>query len=261
MAEDPILEHYRREAERHAHAPTSTMADLTTRELEVEAILAWVGRAVSEASEEARILEVGCGNGYLLRALRDRFPAAALVGVDLSSDMLALARERSIPGCEIRREDVRSLPFPDASFDVVVSERCLINVPDEDGQARALREIHRVLRPGRHAILVEAFTGGLERLNRARAELGLPPNEIPPFNRWFDEAWFRERVEEGFAILDDPGLPSRTFLSSHYFVSRVLYPAVTRAEIRYNTEFVRFFRFLPPQGDYAPIQLSPLRRR
>jgi len=56
-------------------------------------------------------------------------------------------------------------------------------------------------------------------------------------------------------------LPPVNALSTHYFISRVLYPAVTQAEIRYNTEFVRFFDFLPPRGAYSPIEVHFLRRR
>jgi ubiquinone/menaquinone biosynthesis C-methylase UbiE len=255
-----ILEHYRRQAEEHDLSPSSTMADQVTRDLEVDAILTAVRHAVGDR-REASLLEVGCGNGYLLQALRERFPALRLVGVDFSPDMLEVARRRGVERCELRREDVRSLGIGDGEFDVVVSERCLINLLDPGDQMAALREVHRVLAPGGTAVLVEAFTDGLENLNRARLELGLPENRVPEHNLWFDKQRF---LEVASSLFEDPGpaegVPPRNFLSSHYFISRVLYAAVTRQEILYNTEFVRFFRFLPPQGDYSPIQLFLLRK-
>jgi hypothetical protein len=55
-------------------------------------------------------------------------------------------------------------------------------------------------------------------------------------------------------------IPPENFLSSYFFTSRVLYPAVTRAEIKHNTEFVRFFGFLPPMGNYSGIQLLLLQK-
>jgi ubiquinone/menaquinone biosynthesis C-methylase UbiE len=258
-----VLEHYRREALEHDLSPSSTMLDQTTRELEVETVLSCIDH-LHRAGDADTLLEVGCGNGYLLEILRERFPGMRLCGVDYSPDMVSLASSRQLKECEVRREDVRSLSFLSASFDIVVSERCIINLLDESDQHQALRELHRVLKPGGHLVLIEAFTDGADNLNRARAELGLPENAIPPFNLWLEKPAFLALAE---TLFDEPArnvgapLPPRNFLSSHYFISRVLYPAVTRREVLYNTEFVRFFRFLPPQGDYSPIQLYFMRKR
>jgi ubiquinone/menaquinone biosynthesis C-methylase UbiE len=262
-ANERVLEHYRQEALVHELQPTSTMLDQTTRELEVRAILSCLG-SLEPSNDGVSLLEIGCGNGFLLQILRDRFPAARLSGADYSPDMVRLARTRDLENCEVRREDVRALTLPPASFDAVVSERCLINLPHPRAQAEALREIHRVLKPGGHLVLIEAFTDGIENLNRARTELGLAENTVPPYNLWFDRRHFLSVVEDLFEEVargDRNHIPPRNFLSSHYFISRVLYPAVTQREVMYNTEFVQFFRFLPPQGDYSPIQLYFMRKR
>ncbi len=241
------------------------MLDQTTRSRELAAILSCVQHVLTLGQPgRVRLLDVGCGNGLALASLRHRFPALALGGVDYTPDMVDLARERRLPDCEIRQGDVRELAVDDATFDIVVSERCLINIVDAEGQRRALHEIHRVLRPGGHLIMIEAFVAGATNLNRARAELGLDPLEPPTFNRWLDEgelhSWLEGRFDE--VGLDEPtSLPTRNFLSSHYFVSRVVYPALTTREVLYNTEFVRFFDFLPPRGDYSPIRLYLLRSR
>ena len=260
---DVIIEHYREQAVEHGLEPTSTMADLVTRGLEVDAIVACVAKATSERSERLRLLEIGCGNGYLLRTLRDRFPAIELHGLDYSPDMVELADARSIADCSVTQGDIRKLDFGDGSFDVIVSERCVINILDEQGQLDALDELHRVLLPGGMLVLIEAFTDGLENLNRARTELGLAENRIPHHNLWFEKGRFLDHVKAPFDVINGgtgDGLPPRNFLSTHYFMSRVLYPAITRAEIMYNTEFVRFFRFLPPNGDHSPIQLFVLKK-
>ena len=254
-----ILEHYRKEAQEHALAASSTMADRTTRELEVEAILRCL-ELVSSASSMDSLLEVGCGNGHLLGVIRERFPGVDLTGTDYTPDMVELAGRREVERCTVRREDVRALSLPSGAFDVVVSERCLINLLEEAEQDRALAELHRVLAPGGHLVLVEAFTDGAATLNRARVEMGLAENAVPYHNRWFDKQHFLERVAGQFDILDGSEVPPRNFLSTHYFVSRVLYPCITRREVLYNTEFVGFFRFLPPSGDFSPIQLFLLRK-
>src|SRR5690606_12552043 len=129
-------------------------------------------------------------------------------------------------------------PFDDASHDVVITERCIINVMDQQDQARSLAEVARILKPGGHFICLEAFTDGLENLNAARRELRLEPNDMPYHNLWFDKSWFLDTIEPYFDVVapEDTGgkVAPYNFLSSHYFMSRVVYPAVTKADTVYN---------------------------
>lgn len=264
--DDRILDHYRQEATQHRLRPTSTMADEITREREVRAVVDWLRRL---GAGSGRLLEIGCGNAYLLSLIRDSFQDLELSGIDLSPDMVAIALERRLARCSIATGDVRSLPFPDEHFDFVVSERCLINVLDPDDQMTALHEVARVVRSGGHAILIEAFTDAAENLNAARDELGLPAIPMTHHNRWFDKGAFLGALDGSFDVINADTMNGEgeiqglgpNFLSSHFFVSRVLYPAVTKRDVRYNTEFVRFFAPLPPRGNYSPIQLYVVSRR
>jgi hypothetical protein len=133
---------------------------------------------------------------------------------------------------------------------------------DREHQWEALADIARVLRPGGHNICIEAFKDGLDCLNEAHGELGLEPNTEGYHNLWFAEAEFREKVAKHFDVIDTDtfaGVPQH-FLSSYYFISRVVYPAVTRTDLKYNTHFVRFFADQPPHGTYSPIQLFVLHK-
>ena len=96
------------------------------------------------------VLDLGCGTGY------DAFVAAQLVGptgrvvgIDLSPEMLAMAKagqaETGFPQVEFHEAAVEVLPFADRSFDIALSNGVLNLVPDKPA---ALREIFRVLRPG-----------------------------------------------------------------------------------------------------------------
>jgi SAM-dependent methyltransferase len=96
-------------------------------------------RAVVEVAPR-RVLEVGCGWGELAEWIA-RETRAEVVAVDLSPRMVELARER---GVDASVADVQSLPYEDASFDVVVAAWMLYHVPDLD---RAVAEVARVLRP------------------------------------------------------------------------------------------------------------------
>src|SRR5204863_8531515 len=89
-----------------------------------------------------RVLDVACGPGYAAAAAAAR--AATAIGVDFSSEMVEEARGR-YPGIEFREGDAEQLSFPDSSFDAVVLNFGMLHLgrPEE-----ALREAHRVLRPG-----------------------------------------------------------------------------------------------------------------
>jgi len=94
---------------------------------------------------EARVLEVGCGSGGLLRRLAVQ--ARLVVGVDLSEEGLRLARVR-IPDASctlLIRAGATALPFEAASFDAVVAQHLLEHLPDP---IEGIREWRRVLRPG-----------------------------------------------------------------------------------------------------------------
>jgi SAM-dependent methyltransferase len=83
------------------------------------------------------VLDAGCGNGRPLALLRALGSTA--VGLDQSLGMVAMAGGQALAG------DVQRLPFPDDTFDAAVALMMLYHVPD---QARAARELRRVVRPG-----------------------------------------------------------------------------------------------------------------
>lgn len=99
-----------------------------------------------------RVLDVGCGTGIVARlAAASAGSSGRVVGVDISPDMLAVAKAASgeLP-VEWKEADAHDLPFPDASFDVVLSQQVVQFLPDRQ---RALTEMRRVLRPGGRALV------------------------------------------------------------------------------------------------------------
>ena len=94
----------------------------------------------------AHVLEVGCGTGVLTRALARLPEVGEVVGVDVAPSLLSKARELAADQLNVafQEADGRSLPFEDASFDVVIFDSTLTHVPGPEG---ALVEALRVLRP------------------------------------------------------------------------------------------------------------------
>ena len=110
-----------------------------------------------------RVLDVGCGTGELTRVLREESDGD-VVGLDADADLLA-----SVPGPTVRGDATR-LPFADDSFDLVVCQALLINLPDP---VAAVREFARVARdrvaavePDNGAVTVESTVDSEPRLAR-----------------------------------------------------------------------------------------------
>jgi SAM-dependent methyltransferase len=108
---------------------------------------------VAEAAEVVpgeRVLDVACGTGILARLAHERAgPRGAVVGLDVSRAMLAVARDLA-PDITWQHGSAEALPFADQSFDAVVSQFGLMFFPD---RARALREMLRVLVAGGRLIV------------------------------------------------------------------------------------------------------------
>lgn len=117
---------------------------------------AWLGEHLP--ADRPRVLDIGCGNGALLRQLAERIEAGR--GVDISERMVELARDESaeIDHLSFEKVDGPELPFADDSFDVVTS---FLSFRYLDWDP-ILAEIVRVLRPGGRFLVVDMVTWGLE---------------------------------------------------------------------------------------------------
>jgi len=108
---------------------------------------------------DERLLDVGCGRGAVLMLAAERLPRGRAVGVDLWSKTdqsgnseRATLRNAELEGVRDRVElhtgDMRRLPFPDESFDVVTSSLAIHNIGRAQGRRQALSEMLRVLKKG-----------------------------------------------------------------------------------------------------------------
>lgn len=113
---------------------------------------------------DEQVLDVGCGRGLLLIGVAKRLTTGKAVGIDLwqAEDLSGnkpeathenAKREEVADRVEVKTADMRKLPFPDASFDVVVSRAAIHNLYSPDDRATAIREIARVLKPRGMAII------------------------------------------------------------------------------------------------------------
>jgi ubiquinone/menaquinone biosynthesis C-methylase UbiE len=110
-----------------------------------------------------RVLDVGCGDGAVLRdMLRYGADASGLYGVDLLPDRVARAREL-VPGATINAADGRHLAFEDDSFDLVLGFTLLSSVVDETARRGVAAEMARVTRPGGIVLLYDFWINPFNR--------------------------------------------------------------------------------------------------
>ncbi len=129
-----------------------------------------------DISYKRSILDVGCGTGNALLLMSRINEQARYCGIDLSGQMIEIAREKTKgkPNFEFRAADSANIPYADASFDLVVSSNSFHHYPDP---LRVLSEVKRVLMGGGCFFLVDAcrdvfFPIKLQDMYRKRFEKG-----------------------------------------------------------------------------------------
>jgi demethylmenaquinone methyltransferase/2-methoxy-6-polyprenyl-1,4-benzoquinol methylase/phosphoethanolamine N-methyltransferase len=103
------------------------------------------------------VLDVGCGTGEVTLRAKTRAKDGKVYGIDPSPEMIAVARKKAgRKGLDIdfRVGVIESLPFPDASIDVVTSSLMMHHLP-EDVKVRGLAEIYRVIKPGGRLLIAD----------------------------------------------------------------------------------------------------------
>lgn len=120
---------------------------------------------------DEQVLDVGTGRGLLLIGAARRLTSGKGTGIDVWStkDLSGNSLERTQTNVEVegvkekvdlKSDDARKLSFPDASFDVVLSNLCIHNIPDAEGRAQACHEMARVLKPGGTALISDFIKTG-----------------------------------------------------------------------------------------------------
>lgn len=101
---------------------------------------------------EDHVLDIGCGTGAFLESLALASPRVQLTGVDLSRDMLEIARRRLGAAADLKQAHAETLPFGEAVFDIEVSTNAFhfIRRP-----VAALQEISRVLKPSGRIVITD----------------------------------------------------------------------------------------------------------
>ena len=259
-----IRDYWQERAGESAGSQAATTNDVYLRELEIKTIVSTVK---SLERRPATLLDVGCGDGYSTLAVTRELPGIAVRGVDYSSRMIEIAsgrlsRERGL--AERVRFDVGDVlqleaALGNAKFDVIVTDRCLINLPSLELQARAIEQIANHVLPGGYYLAIENFAEGQQHLNEARAAVGLSPIAVRWHNRFFTIDEFASAAQPLFDMVE-----WKDFSSAYYFATRVIYSAMCQMrgeEPDYQHEIHRLAVDLSWTGQFSPIRMAVLQRK
>jgi len=195
------------------------------RKLEIQHIIKYI-------TGKQKVLDLACGNGYCTIYFSQH--VGEIIGTDYSEPLIKSANNllKNFPEKDIKIDknirfevaNALDLPYKDESFDVVIAERLLVNLPEVELQEKAVKEIYRVLKPGGLYIFSEATFQGHDNLNHIRGMFGLSNMERHWHNLYIDETSFMPFIKRYFNIID-----SRRF-GLYHFLSKVIHPLIVAPE-------------------------------
>lgn len=253
-----IMNYYRKRANLNKY---TTSPDFNLREVEINYLSKWLKDGI-------KILDVGCGNGYSTLTLASEFESS-FIGIDFVPEMIESAKLFSEQFClkgniEFQVGDATSLEFPDETFDIVISQRCLLNLPGKDLQWQAIKEISRVTKPSGLYLMLEGTLQGLRSLNEMRRMFNLEP--IPEAEEKYN--WFSNKFDEDEMI----NISKKYFASletiqrfgMYYFISRVIHPLLVapdapKYDARINSIAREICEKIPNMNDLGHVALFVFR--
>lgn len=133
------------------------------------------------------IVELGCGPGFVIEKLLERFPKSNITGIEIDAQLVEYARnylnDQALTGFQITEGSIMDSGLPDHSFDFAISRLVLEHLPDP---VNAAREVARILKPGGKAIFID---------NDFEMHIMTFP-QIPELQELY-EAYCRSRYAEG----------------------------------------------------------------
>lgn len=242
--------------------PKATTDDYWLRMIEIREIK----RAISGIKNKKNILDIGCGDGFGTINIFKSFSGCNFWGGDYSEEMIKSAKillkknKIKFPNINFRVLDVLRLSFLNKKFDVVITDRCIINLPNKKLQKKAIKEIWQVLKRGGYYIMVENFIEGHNMVNKLRNRLGLKEIAVRWHNTFLDEKFLNTFIVRYFKIIS-----KKNISSTYYLITRTVYSKICQIENRepdYDNPIYKIAVDLDETvGNYGPINLLVLKKK
>lgn len=182
----------------------------------------------------SKILDAGCGEGEGTLAY-SCIPETLVHAVDFSETRLKKARQR-LQGREnvlLKQVDLLGSYHLDDDYDVIVSQRFLINLMEWELQQKVLLDLISMLKPGGRFLMLEGSRQGVDSLNEFREAWGLEPIPVKWHNLFFDDLSLRDFMQQhGYKLVEQDGL------GTYFLLTRGIRPALD-VKLDWDCEFNR----------------------
>ena len=214
----------------------------TLKQLEVDALNRAFKRIGFNESSQINILEVGCGNGHNLLPLSRIYSNANFVGVDYLPEMVDSANELKRKydlGDQLQFAvgDILKLTEDSKlskSYDIVFTDRCVINITDPKLQLKAYDELLGQVRPGGYLLSIENPSSAYANQNFLRTSGGLPARQWADYNLFLNEEEVLSHVGKQAKLVE-----IEDFISLHDVVLYVLLPMINGGNVDYDHPIVQ----------------------
>jgi SAM-dependent methyltransferase len=274
VQQSDISAHYSKVANDVGSNWSSTMLDREIREKEINNIVGIVNHLKSTQDvKHLRLLDIGCGNGYVASRLHCEFSQLQIDGIDSNVDMIDCANLRMLPRTKFYKassHEISNLPLDPLSYDLVFSTRCFINILDEKERYHSIKLASTYVKTSGFFALMEGFEDGQVAYNLLRSALNY--GIIPPswHNVYLDTQMIENLLDNDFKICDDfymdhLGL-EKHFLSNRYLAMRVLLPLFKNDpdfadKNRNDPTGLALSYLLPKTVGFSPLQLHLWKRK
>jgi SAM-dependent methyltransferase len=241
MDRQEIKAHWTNWSETFGDDLRATTKTWTLKALEIDALTRRISNLIDH-SNSALVLEAGCGNGSNCLELAKRFPKLTFHGFDFVPSMVASASDRAksealddrVQFFESDVLDLGSNTLLESHYQIVFTDRCLINLNTLDLQRNAISALAGRVAPDGHLLMIENSQQTYDNQNRCRTLLGLEPRKPADFNYFFVEDQIRQHLATIGIKLEDV----EDFISLHDLMLYVLLPAINGGKIEYDHPLV-----------------------
>jgi SAM-dependent methyltransferase len=261
MNANEIKEFWETRAGKYGSSPQATTNDYFMRRLEIRFLKDSID-SFSKTQKIHRIADIGCGNGYSTAEVAKHFPEIEFIGYDYSENMIRGANrilgDTNLTNLSFHIFDITKGHLTD-DFDLVYTDRCLINLPSWELQKAAITKIHNSLSVDGIYIMIENFMDGQSNFNKLRRDFGLEEIAIHDYSQYFDKNVLVNFVDELFEVLEFSNISSM-----YYVVSRIIYTKLCSLENRepdYFDKHHEFASLLPFAGNYGPTAMYYLKKK